>query len=88
MTAAERDLATATARIYNEGRLQVAAGLRALADRVEMMEPTESLKDLLPDFLANARDVIHAVTWDVANLSTDDLVRRATEAHLAARGQL
>ena len=89
MSAEDAVLTEALDRSYRRKKRQIATELRRLADALDPERPPrKNLKDGKPDYLADAREAIHRITWDVANLGIEDLVARAGDAHLAARGAL
>lgn len=81
-------------RQYAEGLANVANDLREMADRVERdgMPRRRSDGSLAAigypegsEFSAAAHRVLHAITWGVANLNLEHLLRRAVEADAAPR---
>lgn len=65
---------------------ETAAGLRRLAERVERTAADVPLVGTGPGrttYAAIASDVVHEVTWGVANLNTERLVREAADADVA-----
>lgn len=65
----------------------IATRLRRMADEIEREgQPTRNFtngSDRRPDYVQAASEVIHTVTWGVANLSLDGLVTTAADVHLA-----
>ncbi len=58
---------------------RIAAQLRSLADRVERQKPAMSVRSAHP-YASLASDIIHEVTWGVANLNLSSLTEAAADA--------
>jgi hypothetical protein len=64
---------------FYDDRDAIAAHLRKMADEVSRKSPPTNLRSLQPDFGKSARDIIHTVTWGLANLNLGSLASDAAE---------
>ena len=70
---------------YQRNLAKAAQGLRDLADRIERegaVEPGEGHDRI---YVQRAGDVLHAITWGIANLGADTLLSAASDADFARR---
>jgi hypothetical protein len=81
----EPTYAEVAAATYQQQAQHIPVLLRRLADQIAQLEVTPSARDLHPDHTDHAQQIVHEVTWGVANLGLPRLVHYAGRADRAAR---
>lgn len=82
-TTAEEELV----RIYHEQVGAIVRALRSTADHLAEKRVRTDLKDLQPDFLCHAGEVLHDVHSMIGNIQPGALIDAAEIASLAVRGE-
>lgn len=79
---AEPDLTADMLGIFQRQGLRVAERLRATADDVERhaLRENRDLRDLLPDVIGSAQEIVHDITSMFPNLHLDALLSAAKDA--------
>lgn len=82
-----RDLVTYTKEDYEQAVEHLARAIERLAATVRARGQVQpSLRDLSPDYMGAAQDVLKEMDWAVANMNTYQIVKKAFAAHEAVAG--
>lgn len=85
----DRSYSAVTSRFYAKQVADVVRRLRGLADEVEREGRARpgvmGRQDGRPEYVHSAQQIVHAVTWGLANLNLDGVISAGNEADQAAR---